>query len=61
MGVIKIIFVSIVIFIIAFSISGLAVLTPSDPLFDFWDENNPQGNNWGQEFIKLPSAWDFTT
>lgn len=38
----------------------LAVLTPNDRLFDSWDENNPEGNNYGQEIVKLPSAWDFT-
>jgi hypothetical protein len=40
---------------------GETAATPTDPKFDSWDENNPDGNNWGQEFIKLPSAWDITT
>lgn len=39
------------------------VLTPNDPKFDSdtWDEDNPEGRNWGQEFIKLPSAWFIET
>ncbi len=36
-------------------------LFPNDSRFDSWDENNPEGNNWGQEFVKLPSAWAITT
>lgn len=56
----KIIF--IVALFLAFSSFGIlwAARIPSDPKWDTWDENNPQGNNWGQEFIKLPSAWDLT-
>ncbi|MFO7946959.1 MAG: S8 family serine peptidase [Armatimonadota bacterium] len=26
-----------------------------------WDMDNPGGNNWGQEFIRLPYAWDAST
>ncbi|MBU1179535.1 S8 family serine peptidase [Patescibacteria group bacterium] len=37
-----------------------AITKPNDLLWDSWDEQNSQGNNWGQEFIKLPSAWDKT-
>ncbi|MBU4002885.1 MAG: S8 family serine peptidase [Proteobacteria bacterium] len=56
------ILISSIIFIFLFATLVLAgVLTPNDPLFDSWDENNPQGNNWGQEFIKMPSAWDIET
>lgn len=59
MRIIKIVFfVSVVIFLVAFSNLGLTVLIPNDPLFDPWDENNPGGNNYGQEIVKLPSAWD---
>lgn len=50
--------------LISFLLATLAfadILTPNDPLFDSWDENNPQGNNWGREFIKLPSAWGIET
>jgi len=53
-------FIVLVILITA-SLVFADVLTPNDPLFDSWDENNPQGNNWGQEFIKLPSAWGIET
>jgi hypothetical protein len=34
---------------------------PDDPLWDSWDSNNPHGNNWGQEFINLPEAWEYET
>jgi len=52
----------IIIFVVSFAFLALAYpLTPNDPRFDPWDENNPQGNNWGQEFIKLPSAWSMET
>ena len=33
---------------------------PNDPEFDTWS-TIPGGNNWGQEFINLPFAWDITT
>lgn len=32
-----------------------------DPKSGVWDETSPAGNNWGHEFIRLPSAWDITT
>lgn len=40
----------------------IMVKYPEDPEFnsDTWDEDNPNGKNWGQEFVKLPSAWDAT-
>lgn len=34
---------------------------PNDPLSGAWDENNPDGNNWGLEYIKAPTAWHTTT
>jgi hypothetical protein len=34
---------------------------PNDTEYSSWDETNPDGNNWGLEFIKAPSAWDSTT
>lgn len=34
---------------------------PDDAEYDDWDENNPDGNNWGLEYIKAPSAWDVST
>jgi len=34
---------------------------PADPKWDSWDEANPEGNNWAYEYIKAPSAWDYTT
>lgn len=36
-------------------------VVPDDPLWDSWDENNPDGNNWNLELIDAPSAWDITT
>ena len=33
---------------------------PNDPM-GAWDEDNPEGKNWGQELIYLPSAWEITT
>lgn len=33
---------------------------PSDPWDNAtWDENNPNGNNWGVEAIHAPSAWEY--
>lgn len=26
---------------------------------DPWDEQNPEGNNWGLEALNVPSAWDY--
>ena len=34
---------------------------PNDPLFDSWGQETPEGNNWGQELIKLVSAWNIET
>jgi len=57
---------SILILVLFIFIVGLPVfadiILPNDPLFlNLWDEDNPEGKNWGQEFIKLPSAWNITT
>ncbi len=30
---------------------------PNDKLFDSWDINNPDGNNWGLEVIRAPLVW----
>ncbi|MBU4421929.1 S8 family serine peptidase, partial [Patescibacteria group bacterium] len=59
----KIIFTFIVIIIVysAGNIFLKAASIPFDPLWDDWNEYAPAGNNWGQEFIKLPSAWEITT
>lgn len=27
---------------------------------DSWDEENPDGNNWGLEALKIPSAWELS-
>jgi len=35
--------------------------TPYDRRFDTWDEGSPAGNNWGQELVGLPSAWEYAT
>ena len=40
----------------------MAFNIPNDPKFDpSWSESGPGGNNWGQEFIRLPSAWEIAT
>ncbi len=30
---------------------------PNDKLFDSWDVENPDGNNWGLEVIRAPLVW----
>jgi len=49
------------IFIVFVSSITAAILLPNDPLFDSWNESIPEGNNWGQEFIRLASAWSLET
>ena len=51
---------SVVFIFSAITVFAIALL-PNDSKFDSWAEDNPQGNNWGQEFIKLPSAWALAT
>lgn len=53
-------------FIIFFIVTAAGVVMafniPNDPKFDpSWSESGPGGNNWGQEFIRLPSAWEIAT
>lgn len=31
---------------------------PNDKLFDSWDINSPDGNNWGLEVIRAPLVWE---
>jgi hypothetical protein len=32
----------------------------SDPIWDIWDTDNPDGNNWALELINAPEGWDYT-
>jgi len=57
----KLIISAILILLMGFFAAAQSFNIPNDPNFDSWDENNPQGNNWGQEIIKLSSAWSIAT
>ncbi|MBU1179557.1 S8 family serine peptidase, partial [Patescibacteria group bacterium] len=55
--------ITILVLTLAFGFVALAnILIPNDPLFlNLWNEDKPEGPNWGYEMIKLPSAWSLTT
>lgn len=58
------IIIFLILLLIIFSEMVLAVTIPNDGpgwKAEDWDEEYPAGKNSSREFIKLPSAWDFTT
>ncbi len=38
----------------------MTVTTDTEYGQDTWDEETPDGNNWGLEALKIPSAWDYS-